>query len=184
MGTLPFLDLGTRWRWVVTLMPLGKEPPVPILWEAGWAPETVWALWRREESLNRIPAVQSVARPCTNWSNSAHTKSYTRPCTWRAIANTIKKVFGFHLRCIYSWVAKRLLASQDLCSTELVNRNDLISLRHIQRNANELKKGLSFICYSLSCGNTICDNNIKHCKRLLGDLVRSRWDFPINWPRH
>jgi hypothetical protein len=26
----------------------GKEPPVPIGKEAGWAPEPVWTLWRSE----------------------------------------------------------------------------------------------------------------------------------------
>jgi hypothetical protein len=29
-------------------LPLEKEPPVPIGWEAGWATEPVWTLWRRE----------------------------------------------------------------------------------------------------------------------------------------
>jgi hypothetical protein len=28
----------------------GKEPPVPIGWEVGWAPEPVWTMWRRENS--------------------------------------------------------------------------------------------------------------------------------------
>jgi hypothetical protein len=52
-----FLDLGTRWWWVVsfTLLPLysrGKSPPppTPTGYEAGWAPEPVWMLWRRENS--------------------------------------------------------------------------------------------------------------------------------------
>jgi hypothetical protein len=30
-------------------LPPGKEPPVPILWEAGWAPEPVWTLWRKQK---------------------------------------------------------------------------------------------------------------------------------------
>jgi hypothetical protein len=46
------LDLGTRWKWVVSftprpLYPLGKDP--------GWAPEPVWTLWNKKKSL--APAV-------------------------------------------------------------------------------------------------------------------------------
>jgi hypothetical protein len=29
------------------LNPLGKEPPVPIGYEAGWDPEPVWTTWRK-----------------------------------------------------------------------------------------------------------------------------------------
>jgi hypothetical protein len=70
------LDLGIRWRWVVsfTLRPLypgEKSPPyIPIGWEA-WVPEPVWTLWRREISCltrNRTPAVQPIARLYTDWS--------------------------------------------------------------------------------------------------------------------
>jgi hypothetical protein len=31
-------------------LPPEKEPPVPIGYEAGWAPEPVWTTWRRENS--------------------------------------------------------------------------------------------------------------------------------------
>jgi hypothetical protein len=27
----------------------GKKPPVPIGYEVGWASESVWTLWRREQ---------------------------------------------------------------------------------------------------------------------------------------
>jgi len=30
-------------------LPPGKEPPVPIGYEAGWALEPVWTRWRREK---------------------------------------------------------------------------------------------------------------------------------------
>jgi hypothetical protein len=46
-----------------------KEPPVPIGYEAGWASEPVWTLWRRETSCtagNRTWAVQPVARRYTD----------------------------------------------------------------------------------------------------------------------
>jgi hypothetical protein len=26
----------------------GKEPPTPSVWEAGWAPEPIWMLWKGE----------------------------------------------------------------------------------------------------------------------------------------
>jgi hypothetical protein len=49
----------------------GKEPQVPTGEEAGWTPEPVWKLWRREKFLppagNRIPAVQPVAHRYTRW---------------------------------------------------------------------------------------------------------------------
>jgi hypothetical protein len=40
-------DLGTRWGCVVSVTPrphftLGERTPVPIVQEAGWAPEPVW----------------------------------------------------------------------------------------------------------------------------------------------
>jgi hypothetical protein len=30
-------------------LPQEKEPLVPVEWNAGWATEPVWTLWRREE---------------------------------------------------------------------------------------------------------------------------------------
>jgi hypothetical protein len=49
-----FLELGTSWRvgqlYAPAALSLGKEPPVPIGWEAMWAPKPVWNTWRRENS--------------------------------------------------------------------------------------------------------------------------------------
>jgi hypothetical protein len=46
-----------------------KEPPVPIEWEAGWAPDPVSTLWSRKKWLasagNLTSAVQLVARRYT-----------------------------------------------------------------------------------------------------------------------
>jgi hypothetical protein len=46
----------------------GKEPPVPIVYEAGWAPKPVWTQRLEEKSSapggDRTPAVQSVVRHC------------------------------------------------------------------------------------------------------------------------
>jgi hypothetical protein len=49
------LDLGTRSRRAVSFMPqhafsLGKEPPVPIGEETGWASEQVWTLEKKKIS--------------------------------------------------------------------------------------------------------------------------------------
>jgi hypothetical protein len=55
------------------VLPLMKGPPVPILQEAGWAPEPVWTQ-RLEEKCSFLcrgsnldrPVVQPVARHCTD----------------------------------------------------------------------------------------------------------------------
>jgi hypothetical protein len=57
------------------LLPPGKGPPVPIVQEAGWAPEPVWTQ-RLEENSFRLylgsnldrPVVQPVARHYTDWA--------------------------------------------------------------------------------------------------------------------
>jgi hypothetical protein len=51
-------------------LPPGREPPVPTVQEARWAPEPVWTQ-RLEEKFSasvgdRTPAVQSVVRHCTD----------------------------------------------------------------------------------------------------------------------
>jgi hypothetical protein len=33
-----------------TALPPGKDPSVPIGYEAGWTPGPVWTTWRRENS--------------------------------------------------------------------------------------------------------------------------------------
>jgi hypothetical protein len=55
-------------RALAALLP-EKEPPVPIGYEARWAPEPVWKHWSREKALDpdgsQIPAVQPVTIPTT-----------------------------------------------------------------------------------------------------------------------
>jgi hypothetical protein len=59
-------------------LPQGKGPPVPIVQEAGWAPEPVWTQRLEEEifclcrgsNLDR-PVVQSVAWHYTDWATPA-----------------------------------------------------------------------------------------------------------------
>jgi hypothetical protein len=61
------LDLGTRWRWLVSFMlrPLyirGNSPSYSLDRRLGGAPEPVWAMWRMEKLFaaaeNRTPVVQ------------------------------------------------------------------------------------------------------------------------------
>jgi hypothetical protein len=49
------------------LYPQGKDPPVPTVQEAGWAPELVWM--QREEKSN--PVIQSVVGHYTDWATAA-----------------------------------------------------------------------------------------------------------------
>jgi hypothetical protein len=57
-------------------LPPEKEPPVPTVQEAGWAPESVWTQRLEEKSsasvADRTPAVQSVVRHYTDWATRAH----------------------------------------------------------------------------------------------------------------
>jgi hypothetical protein len=52
------------------LLPPGKGPPVPIVKEAGWAPEPVWTQRLHEKSFapagNRTPVVQPLVRHYTD----------------------------------------------------------------------------------------------------------------------
>ena len=48
------LNLGTRWSSVVSFTPWllypGEGTVVSVQKEAGWVPEAVWTLWRRDKS--------------------------------------------------------------------------------------------------------------------------------------
>jgi hypothetical protein len=56
-----------------TPLPPGKEPPVPIGYDAGWAPEAVWTLWIRENLA--LPGIES---------------RLSRPSLYRLLADVIK----------------------------------------------------------------------------------------------
>jgi hypothetical protein len=70
------LNLGTRLRWALSftarsLYPRGKEPPVPIGQDAGWAPESVPTRRRKGKKIpapakNGIPVIQLVSQSL-NW---------------------------------------------------------------------------------------------------------------------
>jgi hypothetical protein len=66
----PALDEGERSASAQVTLSSGKEPPVPVGYEAVWASEPVWTLSRTEKSFasdrNGTPAVQPVARRYTD----------------------------------------------------------------------------------------------------------------------
>jgi hypothetical protein len=122
---LLILNLGTRWgEWLASrpgrALPPGKGPPVPIVQEAGWAPEPVWTQRLEEKSSasvgDRIPVVQSVVRHYTDWATPAPStlkcvKVYFRPypvqCLTQIILykisvkwSIIKQIVLTHLRYI------------------------------------------------------------------------------------
>jgi hypothetical protein len=52
-------------------LPMGEQPPVPIVEDAGWVPEPVWMLWSREKSRpsqEPTPAFHPVVRRYTDWT--------------------------------------------------------------------------------------------------------------------
>jgi hypothetical protein len=80
------LDHGTSLKWVVSftprsLYPPGKEPMVPIWYEAGRDPAPVWTIWREDPypywDLNFGPLIiqplDSRYTDCTNPTPAKHT---------------------------------------------------------------------------------------------------------------
>jgi hypothetical protein len=66
------LILGTRWRWLVCFMQPaaslpGKQPSVPIKYQARWAPEAIWPLWR-----GKYPFAPAGIRTQTPKSSARH----------------------------------------------------------------------------------------------------------------
>jgi hypothetical protein len=71
-----------------SLLPRGKGPPVPIVQEAGWAPESVWTQRLQEESFRLCwgsnldrPVVQPVARHYTDWATRLISTKQHLKCT-------------------------------------------------------------------------------------------------------
>jgi hypothetical protein len=59
----------------------GERTPVPILQEAGWAPESVWTQRLEEKSSASVgdwtPFVQPVVRHYTDWATPAPDMAHT-----------------------------------------------------------------------------------------------------------
>ena len=59
------LNLGARWRWVLTSRPgrfISRKKTIPSQWESGWTPELVWTISRRHKSLDPR-TIRTVDRP-------------------------------------------------------------------------------------------------------------------------
>jgi hypothetical protein len=70
------LDLGTRWRWLVSLVPRcfapGKMAMAPIQYDAVWAPELIWMPYRRTKTCPCWERVcQSSPYPVTTLTDNA-----------------------------------------------------------------------------------------------------------------
>jgi hypothetical protein len=69
------IDLGTTWGkcqlHATSALISGKEPPLPNMYEAEWAPEPVWMLWLREKYLS-LPEFEP--RPSSPYSVAALTE--------------------------------------------------------------------------------------------------------------
>jgi hypothetical protein len=84
-------------------LPPGKEPPVPPVQEAGWAPEPVWTQRLQEKSSasvgDRTPAVQSVVRHYIDWTNRlialscTRLKMYASSCLFFWLGNCDSKIW-------------------------------------------------------------------------------------------
>jgi hypothetical protein len=59
----------------------GDSRPVPTGYEAGWPPEPVWTLWRREKNLLPQPGIEArfLDRPARSLSTKAKLQ------TWRQL---------------------------------------------------------------------------------------------------
>jgi hypothetical protein len=88
-----FLDLGTRWRWVVSFTPLllfslKKEPLVPVGQEDGWTPEPVRTIQREETfctSGNQTWDAQPKVHHDTDWTIRTSNKTKINLASYDAV---------------------------------------------------------------------------------------------------
>jgi hypothetical protein len=94
-------------------LPPGKGPPVPIVQEAGWAPEPVWMQGLEEKFSasfgDRTPNVQSVVRHYTDWATPAPTVCIIPTTNWRRYCIT----FEPHLSTQRLFVKVKMNISRD-----------------------------------------------------------------------
>jgi hypothetical protein len=93
---LLILDLDNRWRWVVSVtlrsrFTPGKELPVPIIQEAGWAPEPVWTQ-ARGKILLPLPGIKPQSPGRSVRSQTLHWLSYPGSQTFRYLPETKTKL--------------------------------------------------------------------------------------------
>jgi hypothetical protein len=66
-----------------TILLMGKEPPVPIEWEAGWAPELVWTQWWQREK-----------NPCPCWEWNPSHPAYSLATTVTELPQPVQETNG------------------------------------------------------------------------------------------
>jgi hypothetical protein len=109
-GIAPYINLGIRRRWLASftflaaLLP-SENPPVPIWWKAGWAPEPVWTLWWWEKSLaptrNGNPFLCFQARSLLTTLTELSTPPVAFCNIWvlyyRELCSCVQEIFGSKL---------------------------------------------------------------------------------------
>jgi hypothetical protein len=106
-GIAPLIhDLSIRKGWVVSTTPRprftpGERPPVPIVQEAGWAPEPVWTQRIEEKSLS-LPGIElrSPGRPARS-QTLYYWRSYPVHNTHhKSILNWNRRQISLYLKCL------------------------------------------------------------------------------------
>jgi hypothetical protein len=99
-----FSTICTIYRWVVgftpwLLYPLGKSPLVSTGWEAEWAPEPAWMLWKTEKTLSPLE-VEPQLLGCPSCSPSLYQLRHPGSIQWRYMQEftlSVKDMFSHSL---------------------------------------------------------------------------------------
>jgi hypothetical protein len=91
-------------------LPPGKGPAVPIVQEAGWAPEPVWTQRLEEKSSasvgDRTPVVQSVVRLYADWAVALMVQIRNAYTFWLKTRDNMGDI-GVYGRIILRWVLRK-----------------------------------------------------------------------------
>jgi hypothetical protein len=109
-------------------LPPGKGPPVPIVQEAGWAPEPVWT----QEATGKIlcpcrgsnparPVLQPVVRHCTDWANP----ELLNREEWRKLLKEAKTLYEL---CRWWWWCLAVATTHYFTKHEMKHRSLCVSV--------------------------------------------------------